>query len=247
MTRIALLGYGAMGRELERLAPQQGCEVVAIFDEEHPLTLSAPTTFDVAIDFSQPSAVEQNVRTMCVLGKPIVIGTTGWDDVRSEIERCCHEHGVGMIYGSNFSVGVQIFYHLVREASFYAEKQPDYDIMLHEWHHKRKKDSPSGTALKAASIIVEEVTRKNHLVIDAQQQPIAPDALHVTSTRGGEIVGTHHMILDSVFDSIEITHRAKNRSGFAIGALMAAKWISDKHGVFDFTAMFTDIMNATAP
>jgi len=245
MTRIALVGYGAMGRELERLAPAHGCEVVHVFDDASPVSSTSTTDFDVAIDFSQPDAVIPTIQTLCALKRNVVVGTTGWYDDRSIVEACCHEHGTGLIYGSNFSIGVQIFYHLVREAAFFAERQPDYDVMLHEWHHKRKKDSPSGTALKAASIVIDELTRKNHVAIDAQNTPIDPQALHVSSTRGGEIVGTHQLLLDSVFDSIEVTHRAKNRSGFAIGALLAARWVADKRGVFDFTAMFTDIMSTT--
>jgi len=243
MTRIALVGYGAMGHELERLAPDYGCEVVRVFDDASPVRPTSPADFDVAIDFSQPDAVIPTVQALCALKRNVVVGTTGWLDERTIIEQCCHDNGIGLVYGSNFSVGVQIFYHLVREASFYAERETNYDVMVHEWHHKRKKDSPSGTALKAASIVIDEVTRKNHIAIDAQTSPIDPKALHVTSTRGGEIVGTHQVTLDSLFDSIEITHRAKNRSGFAIGALLAARWVVDKRGVFDFTAMFTDIMS----
>ena len=230
MTRIALLGYGFMGKELERLANEQGCEVVAVFDVDSPLTTQSKTDFDVAIDFTQPDAVLNNVQTMCALGKDLVIGTTGWGSSMLEVGKLQALGGNGIIYGSNFSVGVQVFFRLLRSAGMLVNDIPEYDVQLHEWHHTRKKDSPSGTALSAAAIVNEE---------------ISPRVVPVGSTREGDIVGIHTLTIDGPSDTIEITHNAKDRSGFARGALLAARWIHGKQGLYDFTDVFPQVIANT--
>lgn len=241
MTRIALIGYGAMGHEIERLAPSLGCDVTRIFDEHRPLTVDGPNEFDVAIDFTQPDAVLQNVRTLCAMKKSIVIGTTGWYDHLAEVRGLVEAAQIGCVWGSNFSVGVQMFLRIVRAAAIMAHDEPSYDVMVHEWHHHRKKDSPSGTALTVANVILDEMLRKDHIVSETQHGKIDPSALHVTSTRGGDVVGKHVVVLDSAFDSIDIVHNAKNRSGFAHGSLVAANWIADKKGFYDFSEVFPQI------
>lgn len=237
---VALVGYGAMGRELERLAPQSGCRVDAVFDEQRPLH-AEHQNFDVAIDFSLPSAVLGNVRTLAAMKKNIVLGTTGWTDHAEEIRRVVDDAGVGLVYGSNFSVGVQMFFRIVRAAARLAHAHPDYDVFMHELHHVRKADSPSGTALTLAQVLVDEVGRKKDVLVETSHGKITPTALHVSSTRGGDIPGTHTVYLDSVADTIELTHRARNRSGFALGALRAAHWIHGKIGFFDFSDIFDEL------
>lgn len=237
---VALVGYGSMGKELERLAPQAGCRVAAIFDADRPLTPEAGG-FDIAIDFSLPGAVVENVRTLAALKKNIVLGTTGWAEHRDEIERIVTESGIGLVYGSNFSVGMQMFFRIVRAAARLANAHGEYDVFLHEIHHTRKADSPSGTALSLAHLLLDELDRKTGLLTETSHGKIAPEALHVTSARGGEVAGTHIVYLDSVADTIELTHRAKNRSGFALGALHAAKWIAGKKGIYDFSEVFGEV------
>jgi 4-hydroxy-tetrahydrodipicolinate reductase len=241
MTRVALIGYGAMGKELESLAAQHGCDVVAIFDVDRPLTTSSDASFDVAIDFSLPNAVMHNVRTCAHLQRPIVIGTTGWYAELPEVTSIVVSAGIGCVWGSNFSVGVQIFLRIVRAASMLTNDAPEYDVMVHEWHHYRKKDSPSGTAIAIASTIVDEMDHKHAMEIETQHDRINPYALHVSSTRGGEIVGRHQVTFDSVFDTIDLVHNAKNRRGFAQGALLAATWIVGRKGIVDFTDVFPEV------
>ncbi len=241
MTRIAVIGYGAMGRELERLAPSVGCDVTRIFTEERPVRVGGPDEFDVAIDFTEPRSVVDNVRTLAAMGRNVVIGTTGWYDRMPEVRSIVTSSGIGCVWGSNFSVGVQMFLRIVRAASMLAHETPEYDVMVHEWHHRRKKDSPSGTAISIANVIIDEMDRKNHITAEAQHEPIDPSALHVSSTRGGEIVGRHVVTLDSAFDSIELVHNAKDRSGFAHGALLAAAWVAGRTGFHDFTDIFPEI------
>ncbi len=241
MTRIALVGYGAMGHELDRLASSAGCTIARVFDEHRPLTADSPDEFDVAIDFTVPGAVLPNLEVLARMGKSVVIGTTGWYQHMPQVQQIVEQHGIGCVWGSNFSVGVQMFLRVVRAAAIMANDATEYDVMVHEWHHHRKKDSPSGTAISLASAIIGEVDRKNHMEAETRHDQIDPSALHVTSTRGGEVVGKHIVTLDGPFDTIELVHTAKNRSGFAHGALLAAQWVKDKKGLYEFTDVFPQI------
>lgn len=247
MTKILLIGYGAMGRVLHRLAPSNHCEVVGIVDVDTPFDPSAIPDFDVAIDFTQPDAVVENVRAICAHGRNVVIGTTGWNERLAEVASIQSQTNTGIIIGSNFSIGVQMFFRLVREAGLMANDLSELDVMLHEWHHHRKKDSPSGTALTAASLLLDVIDRKTYVDAEAQHGTIDPSALHVSSTRGGEVVGRHQLTIDGTTDTIDIIHNAKSRDGFAKGALLAATWIHGKHGMYDFTDVFPDILRASRP
>lgn len=239
-SQIALVGYGSMGKELERLAGQYGCSVEAVFSSKRPLSCSTieERSFDVAIDFSLPDAVLNNTKILAEQGKNIVLGTTGWMQHKSEIENIVQQNNTALIWGTNFSVGVQIFNRVARLAAELAARFDDYDLAIHELHHTRKRDSPSGTALTLAEMVQEILPRKTTFLTDASQGRISPEALHISSTRIGEVPGTHTLYLDALPDTIEITHRARNRSGFAIGALRAARWIEGKQGMMEFSHVF---------
>ncbi len=239
MTRIAIIGYGAMGQELERLAPHHDCLVAAVYEVDKPVTANDAADWDVAIDFSDASAVVGNCAAVCQAGKGLVIGVTGWSEHLDTIRSLVQKANIGCVYGSNFSVGVQMFFRLARAAGMLVHQQPEYDVMIHEWHHKRKKDSPSGTALTLGSILLDEVRRKTHITTETQHGPIHPAALHVSSTRGGEIAGRHVITLDGPHDRIDLIHDARSRVGFASGALRAATWIRNRKGLHDFTDIFT--------
>ncbi len=246
--RIALVGYGSMGKELERLAPRYGCVVEQIFSTRRPLqsTQINDLSFDVAIDFSLPSAVLDNAQILAEHGKNIVLGTTGWMAHREALGELIGKKNIGLVWGTNFSVGVQIFSHLVRMAAEFANKFDEYDVALHELHHTRKIDAPSGTALSLAQIVQAAMPQKTSLLTDTTDGRIAPEALHVSSTRVGETPGTHTLYLDALPDTIELTHRARNRSGFAIGALRAARWIDGKQGMMEFSEIFSRIVQNQA-
>ncbi len=244
---IAVAGYGAMGREVVHQARLQGIGVAAVWEiadiEGATGTLAEEKdfAFDVALDFSWPGAVVDNCRLLAAQKKNIVIGATGWYDRLDEVRRIAEEYGTGIIYGSNFSIGMQMLFRITRYASKLMNRIPGYDIMIHEMHHARKQDSPSGTALTMANIILEEVEAKKAMLGETSHGRIAPEQLHVSSTRGGEITGLHTVFIDSFADTIELTHRAKNRSGLALGALEAAKWIDGKKGFFNFEEMLKNI------
>ncbi len=232
--RILLAGYGNMGREIEKILVSRGHTVAGIVDpvnsNEKELNLSLLDKADVVIDFSTPSSVEKNCSIYTKGKTAVVMGTTGWEIIRDKVKQDVEKSGIGFVWGSNFSVGAHMFFKLVEKAAELINPLPEYDIMLHEFHHKRKKDSPSGTALTTAERILKKNKQKTEIVTQALDRQIKENELHVSSTRGGEIPGIHKVILDSLFDTIEISHSARNRSGFALGAVLAAEWIVDKKG-----------------
>ena len=237
LPKIAIIGYGSMGKEIDSAAQNQGFIITDRIDVDSPLSEHKKYDFDVAIDFSYPGAVEDNVRILTQAKKQIVVGTTGWMDHKSIIEDLVTSNSCGMVYGSNFSMGMMIFMELTRIASKLIEVHPEFDIMIHELHHNRKKDSPSGTALSLGHIIMDNIKRKTEILSETIHEQIDPEILHITSTRGGEITGIHTVYIDSLAETIELTHRAKNRRGFALGALAAARWIHGKKGFYDFQDM----------
>jgi 4-hydroxy-tetrahydrodipicolinate reductase len=237
--RIALVGYGRMGREIETIAPTRDIDVAARFDSHRRVDELSSAEFDVAIEFTSPLSVLDNIQSLVRLGVPMVVGTTGWLDRLDELRGIVDEHQGRLIYGSNFSVGVNIFFRIVSEAARLFNEQPDYDVAVHEIHHTGKADSPSGTALSIARILIENIERKRGILADTPHSRIPPDALHVTSQRLGATVGTHMATFDSEADTIELVHRAKNRSGFALGALLAARWIvGQEPGIYRFEELF---------
>jgi 4-hydroxy-tetrahydrodipicolinate reductase len=236
--KIALIGYGSMGLEIEKIAKSRNFIITDIFELDNKIIKKKKYDFDVAIDFSFPDSVEYNVKTIAELKKNIVIGTTGWYDKLNLIKNIINEAGVGCVYASNFSIGMQMFFKIVKDAADLINQFPDYDIMLHEIHHKRKKDTPSGSALRIADIILENVDSKKTILKGNQKGGIKKEQLHISSARVGEVTGIHSVLIDSLTDSLEIIHRAKNRNGFANGALSAAEWIYGKKGFYKFDDIF---------
>ncbi|MBL7999281.1 MAG: 4-hydroxy-tetrahydrodipicolinate reductase [Candidatus Kapabacteria bacterium] len=243
--RIALIGYGAMGREIERIAVERGHSIAHRFDIDNPLP-DLLTNTDVAIDFSNAQHVVRNVRVCMESGVDMVIGTTGWMTQMDAVLDAVNSGESCVMYGSNFSIGMQMFNLIVARAAQLMQNAADYDVMLHELHHKRKADSPSGTAITLANTILESLTRKTSMLTETSHGRIADSQLHVSSTRGGEITGTHTVYCDSFSDTIELTHRAKNRSGFALGAVLAAEFIPGKKGYLDFADVFEDVLSYTS-
>ena len=216
-----------MGREIEAAALAAGHHIVATFDINRPATADAlrKSGANVGIDFSQPTAVEGNVKLCAEAGVPIVIGTTGWDNALENVCRVVDEAGIGCVIGSNFSVGVNLFLEIVRTASKMVS-DAGYDAYIVEAHHRGKKDFPSGTALRISEAVLSGMKSKTKIVTELPRgEAIASDTLLISSIRAGAITGTHTVGFDSEEDSIELIHQAKNRRGFASGAVRAAEWI----------------------
>jgi 4-hydroxy-tetrahydrodipicolinate reductase len=242
--KIALIGYGSMGKMLESLAKDNGYIITDIFEINQPINSTRNYDFDVALDFSFPNSVVENIKVLCELNKNVVVGTTGWDSKFNEVKELVENSGNGLIYGSNFSIGMQLFFNIINNISKVLNNVDGYDIFLSEIHHKRKKDSPSGTALSLGKIVLENYNKKTTIQTETLHQAIKSEELHITSTRGGEVFGTHTVYLDSIADTIEITHRARNRIGLALGALEAAKFIHNKKGFYNFQEVIKEMINA---
>lgn len=246
--RVAIVGYGSMGREVEKVLLDRGHTVSARIDpaasaaESRTLTAEIAKASDMAIEFSHAEAVIDNVKSYARFGLSAVSGTTGWYGKLEEVKALVTSSSIGYLYGSNFSIGAHLFFALVAAATELANPCPEYDIMGWEVHHKRKKDSPSGTALTLARIVTGKSERKKKVVTERLDRAPAADELHFASIRGGEVPGTHTILLDSAFDTIELTHRARSRGGFALGAVRAAEWLVGKKGMFEVNDFIHDML-----
>jgi 4-hydroxy-tetrahydrodipicolinate reductase len=240
--RLALVGYGKMGKEVERVAIERGLDISARVDIDAPtLTIDGIRDADVVIHFAFPATVLNHVSELAALRKPVVVGTTGWQKDRSAIENIVTSSGIGLVHSSNYSIGVNLLNRIVREAGLLVNHLAEYDVAVHEVHHKDKLDAPSGTALSIASILLETVKRKKELLSGSPEGKIRPEQLQVSSGRYGSVVGLHRVIFDSAADTLEIVHTAKNRSGFALGSVLAAEWVKDKRGIFTFEEVLEDL------
>jgi len=228
--RIALIGYGKMGKEIEAAALAAGDTIVQKFDVDRPADVASLSDADVCIEFSTPETVVGNIQLALKAQKDIVVGTTGWYDRLPELKALVAHSG--LLYSANFSVGVNMYFRIVAAAAELMRNATDYDPYIHELHHRQKADSPSGTALRLADILLKRIDRKKSIATQRMDGKIASDALHVTSTRVGTFAGTHTVGFDSEADLIEITHTARSRKGFALGALRAAHWLHGRKGVF---------------
>ncbi len=235
--RALIVGYGRMGKEVEKLLHARSHSVAMRIDPRE--AADAPSLdaahvglSDVAIDFSHPAGVWNNIQFYLRQGLPAVIGTTGWEANREEARQLCEKSGGSLLWGNNFSIGAHLFFFLAGEAARLIEHLPDYDIAVWEAHHNKKADSPSGTALTTAQRILDNLSRKKHLLTTASEGVISPDALHVASVRVGSEPGLHEVILDSPQDQISLRHHARGRQGFAQGAVLAAEWLLGKKGFF---------------
>jgi 4-hydroxy-tetrahydrodipicolinate reductase len=234
---LALIGYGKMGKEVECVAKEKGLKIAKIFTEAENtgglgIDNDSLKNVDICIDFSVPTAVLDNIEAVADCGKNIVVGTTGWYDKLDQVKKLVKEKKIGLLYSSNFSLGVNIFSQVVMDASHLFDKYSDYDVAISEAHHKGKSDSPSGTALSLGSVVLQQIRRKSELLTDTPHGQIKPHQLQVTSTRVGHVTGRHSVMFDSECDTIEFIHTAKNRRGFALGAVVAAEWLKGKKGFF---------------
>lgn len=233
--KIAIVGYGKMGHMIEASAKNFGHEVVATIDviAKDAKYLVEPGDYEAVakavkesgaegiIEFSHPSSVMGNINALIPLGLPLVIGTTGWNDKKEEVSALCKKNNCAAMTSANFSIGVNMLYKIIDEACRVVSQFSEYDTSVFEAHHNQKADSPSGTALDIAKHVLDNFPRKTKIVTDAFHSKPNPEELHVASMRLGAVPGTHTVFFDSTADTIEITHRARSREGFANGAVHA--------------------------
>ncbi len=229
-----------MGREIERIARDRGHEIVAIIDmnEEEKFHSDEFKSADVAIEFTSPASAFQNYMHAFEAGVPVVSGTTGWLDRIDQIKEACEKEGKTFFYASNFSLGVNLFFALNNYLAALMNRFTDYNARIEETHHIHKLDAPSGTAITLAEGIIKRVERKKEWSLDKKED----DTLHIESFREGEVPGIHTVVYESPVDSIRLTHDAKSREGFALGAVLAAEFTKGKKG---FLGM-EDLLNLQA-
>ena len=222
--KIALLGYGKMGKTIERIAQERGHEIVLKVDAPGDYDLSVA---EVAIEFSTPQSAFANISRTLSLGLPTVAGTTGWLEHYPEAVTLCKEHEAAFLYASNFSIGVNIFFELNKTLAQLMRKYPEYAVAIEEIHHTQKLDAPSGTAITLAQEIIEQTDK-----VGWELGETTEDKIPITAKRIENVPGTHIVTYKSVVDTLEIKHTAHSRDGFALGAVLAAEWIIGKKGVF---------------
>jgi len=223
--KIALLGYGKMGQVIERIALERGHEIV--LKKSSKDTFDGLENADVAIDFSVPDAAVTNISTCLNSNMPVISGTTGWLENYDKMVSLCNEKQGAFIYGSNFSLGVNIFFELNNHLAKIMAKFSQYKVEMEEIHHTQKLDAPSGTAITLAKGIIDNSDYSSWALENAKEDEILIDAKRIEG-----IPGTHSVFYNSEIDSIEIKHTAHNREGFALGAVIAAEWIVGKRGIF---------------
>ncbi|OXB07730.1 4-hydroxy-tetrahydrodipicolinate reductase [Flavobacterium pectinovorum] len=230
--KIALLGYGKMGKVIERIALERGHEIVLKKDESN--TYDGLSTADVAIDFSVPTAAVANISSAFHANVPVVSGTTGWLEHFDEMVALCNEKQGGFISSSNFSLGVNIFFELNEYLAKIMSQFDSYKVTMEEIHHTQKLDAPSGTAISLAKGVIENSNYANWTMDEAKNNEI-----HIEAKRIGDVPGTHTVTYESIVDSIELKHTAHNREGFALGAVIAAEWLAGKKGIYSMK----DVLN----
>ena len=237
--KIALLGYGKMGRVIEQIALDRGHEITAKIDllnKDERVNISTGTA-DVVIEFSSPESAYGNLKYCMENGLKTVSGTTGWLEHRPEIESLCEANNAAFFYASNFSIGVNLFFKLNKQLAKLMSNQPDYELVTYEIHHTEKKDSPSGTAITLAEGIIQENGSKTAWINNKLPENTAE--VPIWSSREGKVPGTHTIKYISDVDTIELTHTAHSRQGFALGAVIAAEWLADKTGVRSMDEMLS--------
>jgi len=229
--KIALIGYGKMGKAIEEIALQQGHEIILKINTHNKELLSSSSLqkADVAIEFTSPESAIENIEHCLQAGIPLVCGTTGWTNALPQIQARCTALNGAMVYASNFSIGVTLFFELNTKLAALMANQPQYEVILEEIHHTQKKDAPSGTALTLATQILAYNKKKKQWVNDISDNP---EDLEIISQRIDPTPGTHSVKYASVVDDIEIIHTAHNRTGFAAGAVLAATFIKEKKGIY---------------
>jgi 4-hydroxy-tetrahydrodipicolinate reductase len=240
MIKLAIVGYGKMGKEIESVIDQAKFKLIGKYDIDNRIQDNLGEVPDVAIEFSTPKSAIDNIEFLASRKINIVCGTTGWYDKIDKVKEIIANNDTGFIYATNFSLGVNIFYQIVKSAAEIINKFQSYDVAVSEIHHNQKIDRPSGTALRITDLLIEGIKRKERIYATAGSA-IDPGSIDVASTRVGSIFGIHKVILDSSADTITLEHSAKSRQGFAEGALLAAKFIHNLKGFYKFEEIFNKL------
>ncbi len=246
---FALVGYGKMGREVSVAAKRRGHRLVAIVDPaargrlvRRAVKAADLRRADVAFEFSAPECAEANVVALLDAGVAVVCGTTGWDMRGRAVRKAARNARRGAVLAPNFSLGMALFYSIVSRAAKRIASSRGYDAYVHEHHHRRKRDAPSGTALRLAAIVAAADARHPRVVVGWPDGPLEPGAVHVSSIRAGQEPGVHTVGFDGEHDEIVLVHRSRGRSGLAAGAVLAAEWLGRRRGIHTFEEVLADLL-----
>lgn len=246
---VALIGYGRMGREIEAAALSRGHRIAVVVDPTarrrgalRTLPAKRPSGVDVAFEFTTPRSACDNVARLLGAGIAVVCGTTGWDVASSALRKAAKRSRSGAVIAPNFSVGMNLFYRVVAEAARLYGGTRLYDPFVFESHHRGKTDAPSGTALRLARLVAEADPRGAGIHAGPPEAPLAKGAVHVASIRAGHEAGLHTVGFDGADDVVSLTHRARGRSGFALGAVLAGEWILERRGLHGFDEVLDDLL-----
>jgi 4-hydroxy-tetrahydrodipicolinate reductase len=226
---ILIIGFGKMGKAIAALAEERGHRIAAVLEVENKATFQMPANIDVAIEFTNPEAAIENMRLCFRHGIPVVVGSTGWYGQLPQVKAECKQANGGLLYASNFSVGVNLVFKVNEYLARLMNSRPEYHVEIDETHHTQKKDAPSGTAISLADGILHEMPRKKSWV---NQPTTQPEELEIRSHRIADVPGTHVVTYTSPIDTIRLSHEAHTRTGFALGAVVAAEFLSGKRGIY---------------
>ena len=236
--KIAIIGYGKMGKEIEKVALERNHTITHVFSENAPFIEAKEIDADVAIEFTAPHLAVSHIEQCLKLNLPVVVGTTGWAASLPNIEKATADHNGSILYASNFSLGVHLFFEMTKKLSKLMDPY-DYHPTITETHHTEKLDQPSGTAITTAEHILQELKTLNEWELNDSTSKIDLDKLPIISKRIENVPGTHEVSFSSDIDELTLTHKANNRKGFALGAVVAAEWLLDKKGLFTMS----DVLN----
>ena len=241
--RIAIIGYGRMGKTIERFAKTQKIKVSQIIDSKTELEKAVFDLDEVAIEFTEPDTCIANLIILANKSVRTVCGTTGWHQHLDQV-KTIYKNKAAFLYATNFSLGVNIFWQITASTAKIIDKFTNYDVSVHETHHNKKKDCPSGTALETADILLQNIQRKKSIISEMSNQPINPEELHVSYARCGNIIGDHEITFSGNTDSIKISHQGHDRASYANGAIECAKWLVGKQGFYNIHDYIKEIINA---
>jgi 4-hydroxy-tetrahydrodipicolinate reductase len=250
---IAIIGYGRMGHAVERAAEARGHRIVARIDPEASgadfaeISAAAVADAEICVEFTLPGAVVGNLLRLLELGRPVVTGTTGWQDRLAEVRTAIERTNGTLLHGPNFSIGVNLLFHLTKTAAALFNRFEQYDPYVWEMHHSGKADSPSGTAVRLAEIVQAGIPRKTRLATGSLDRRIALDELSVASVRAGGAPGSHTVGFDGPFDSLTLTHVNRDRESLAQGAILALEWLAGRSGFYDFNDALEDLLRTSPP
>ncbi|MBN1518443.1 4-hydroxy-tetrahydrodipicolinate reductase [Candidatus Sumerlaeota bacterium] len=249
--KLALIGYGRMGRALHETAMQTGHEIVALIDPApnagamfKSIEAEAVAEADVCLEFTAPQSAAENLLRLIELGKPTVCGSTGWHSRQDEVHEAVKKNNGALLCAANFSIGVNLFYRIVEHAAGLFDKFADYEPYVLEHHHSGKADAPSGTALQLAEIVRGAIDRKTALALERLDRKLKPEEISVAAVRAGGQPGLHTVGFDGPLDGITLTHANRDRVSLAHGALLAAEWLQGRKGCFEFNDAIDEILNS---